>query len=115
MDNIRDKEEVIKVQYWLDGIEEEFHEKAKKDFFRTQEKKVAIFLKARGYPIRGLEKKMLRVSGNQKKKILSFFFDSSVRSAYIDLYNVDDANTYNVNAKRMLDATQDIGSLIINF
>lgn len=115
MENIKEKEEIIKTQYWLDGIDENFHDEVVKGFFRTQEKKVAIFLKARGYPVRGLEKKTIRISGNQKKKILAFCFDNCVRSAFLDLYNFDDPKIFNVNAKRMLDATQDISSMIINF
>jgi len=115
MENIKEKEEIIRTQYWLDGIDEKVHDQVIEGFFRTQEKKVAIFLKARGYPVRGLEKKMIRVSGNHKKKILAFCFDSCVRSAFLELYNYDDPKHFNVNAKRMLDATQDISSMIINF
>lgn len=111
-------EEVTKAEYWLDGIEPSLHEKAHNDpefFFRTQEKKIAIFLKARGYPVRGLERRSIRVAGNQSKKILTFCFDNTVTRARLEFYNDNNPDSFNVNAKCILDAQQDITSMIVNF
>ncbi|HEC72024.1 MAG: DUF5659 domain-containing protein [Candidatus Thorarchaeota archaeon] len=112
------KEEVVKAEYWLDGIDPELHDKAQNDpdyLFRTQEKKIAIFLKARGFPVRGLEKKQLRIAGGQNKKILTFCFDHTVQRARLEYYNDNNPESYNVNAKSILDAQQDITSMIVNF
>jgi hypothetical protein len=115
MDKIKEE---VKAEYWLDGIDESLHEKAKNEpgfLFRTQEKKIAIFLKARGYPVRGLEKKTVRVAGGHGKKILTFCFDNVVQRARLEYYNNDNPDSHNVNAKRILDAQQDVTSMIVNF
>lgn len=116
--DIREKEEIIKAEYWFDGIDPELHEQAQNDpdfLFRTQEKKIAIFLKARDYPVRGLEKKVFRVAGGHNKKILTFCFDNTVQRARLEFYNENNPDKHNVNAKCILDAQQDITSLIVNF
>jgi hypothetical protein len=111
------KEEIIKSEYWLDGIKEEDKETAVKSFFRTQEKKIAIFLKARGYPLRGLEKRIQKVGSGQNKKLLVFCFDGEniVRRALLEYYNNSNPQIFNVCGKLMLETAQDITSLIINF
>lgn len=115
MDKIKEK---VKSEYWFYGLDENLHEQAKNDpnfLFRTQEKKIAIFLKARGYPIRGIEKKTIRVADGHNKKILIFYFDNVVKRARLEFYNNENPDSYNVNAKRILDAQQDITSMIVNF
>jgi len=118
MDNIREQEIILKAEYWLDDLEESIREQIKNDpkmLFETQEKKIAIFLYARGYKIRGIRKKSIKVAGNQSKKILVFCFDNVVKRAILEYYNNNNPGSYNINAKSILDAQQDITSMIVNF
>ena len=120
-DNIKEKEQEItlKSEYWIDDLEEALREQAKTNpnfFFKTQEKKIAIFLYARGYKIRGIERKMIKTAGVQNnKKILIFLFDNVVQRARLEYYNNNNQESYNINAKCILDAQQDITSMIVNF
>ena len=113
MSNI--KEEIISSEYWFDGIKESDQETEKEKFFRTQEKKIAIFLKARGFPLRGVEKKYIYTASKHRKTIIVFCFDNAlVQRARLEYYNLTNPDTFNVNAKSILEASQDITSLIIN-
>jgi len=109
------KEEILRSEYWLDGIEEPEQQEAIQNFFRTQEKKIAIFLKARGFLLRGVEKKFITTATKHRKTIVVFCFDADkVKRAKLEYYNLTNPDTYNVNAKSILEASQDITSLIIN-
>ena len=110
-------EMVVDSVYYYEGIEEGDREAAVKEFFRTKDKKIAAFLKARGYPYRGMEKIVITNAHGKRKTVVGFCFEPRdvIRRTQLDFWNRDDAEYHNVNAKRLLAEVQNINSLIANF
>ena len=107
-------EEIIDKVYYLEGLTEE--EEKELNFYRTKDKQIAAYLKARGYKLRGMEK-ILIGGGHRKKKIVVFCFDGSnvTRRAILEYYNSDDPKLYTVNGKLVLSEFRNINSMIANF
>jgi len=111
-------ERVIDAHYFLEDVENKDEEdKLKKDFYRTKDKYIAAFLRARGYKLRGMEKVLLTDTRGRKKTVIRFCFDGQnvVRRPVFEFYNTDDSKILNVNAKLILQELKNFNSLIGNF
>jgi len=115
-DEIR-AEKVVDSEYYYEGIPDEDREEAVKRFFRTKDKKIAAFLKARGFPYRGMEKIVITNAHGKRKTVIAFCFEPPevIRRTVLDFWNRDDSEYHNVNAKLLLAEVQNINSLIANF
>jgi hypothetical protein len=108
-------ERVIDAQYVFNEGEDQ--ESLKKNFYRTKDKYIAAFLRARGYVFRGMEKVQLQDTRGRRKSVIRFCFDGGnvTRRALFEFYNTDDHKTLTVNAKLILQELKNVNSLIGNF
>lgn len=106
------KESIIDSMYYEDVSEEE-----KNSFFRTREKQIAAFLKARGFVFKGMEKIRLENSRGRAKVIIMFCFEGGnvTRRSILEYYNSDSISNHNINAKKLMTEFSAITSLIANF
>jgi len=113
MEHIR-TEKVLDREYHLEDIEPADQEAAIAGFFRTKDKHIAAFLKARGFRFRGLERVQL---ANSRKTVVAFCFDGEnvTRRTIFEYYNNVDRENWTVNAKMVLEEYRNINSLIANF
>jgi len=88
-----------------------------KSFYRTREKRISSFLKARGFPYRGMEKVLISSKNGKSKTIVVFCFDGGdeTRQSIFEYYNSDERQDFNVNAKKILAEFSNITSMISNF
>lgn len=108
-------ERVIDAQYiFSDGDDEEA---LKKNFYRTKDKYIAAFLRARGYVFRGMEKVQLQDTRGRRKSVIRFCFDGGnvTRRSLFEFYNTDNPKVLTVNAKLILQELKNVNSLIGNF
>jgi hypothetical protein len=103
---------VIDSEYYYEDLEGD-KEEIKKEFYRTKDKYVASYLRARGYTLRGIEK--ININKNKSKKIIVFCFDGKnvVRRPVIEYYG--EKSAANVNAQSLVIELRNINSLIANF
>jgi len=114
----REREQIIDSDYILDkDIGDEERKSIIEGFYRTKEKTIAAYLKARGYNFRGMEKILITNISEKKKVVFAFCFDGGnvTRRAILEYYNTDDSKVLNVNAKLILNEFRNINSLIANF
>jgi len=104
---------VIDSEYYLEELEGE-PEELKKEFYRTKDKYIASYLRAKGYSLRGIEK-INSNNKNRSKKIIVFCFDGKnvTRRSVIEYYG--EKSNSNVNAQSFVIELRNINSLIANF
>jgi len=105
---------VIESAYVVDDIAPEIRDEQIKGFFRTKDKSIAAYLKARGFKYRGLERVRLL---QQRKDVTVFCFDGQgvTRRTVLEYYNNVEKQNWNVNAKLLLEELQSINSIISNW
>jgi hypothetical protein len=108
----KDNETLIDSMYYEDMTDEELG-----GLYRTREKRIAAFLKARDYKFRGMEKIVVNNNHGRNKMIIVFCFDggNTTRRSILEYYNQDNSSVHNVNAKKILSEFANITSLIANF
>ena len=111
------KEKVIDATYDVEDIEEEYREESIKNFYRTTEKSIAAYLRARGFLYRGVEKVILFNGRGREKVIVRFCFDGSdvTKRSILEYYNIGDKDKHTVNAKRFFQEFKNVNSIIMNF
>jgi hypothetical protein len=116
--NSRDEQtsnsKVIDTAYTIDDIPPEHRDEMVKGFYRTKDKNIAAYLKARGFSYRGWERVRLV---QQRKEVTVFCFDGQnvTRRTILEYYNNVEKSNWNVNAKLMLEELQNINSIISNW
>lgn len=117
--SIKENEKIVDASYTLDdlNLSKEEREEYIKGLFRTKEKNIVAYLRARGYKFRGMERVVIMNAMRRTKTVIQFCFDGHnvTRRAVLEYYNTDEIEHCNVNAKRVLQEFKNVNSLIANF
>ena len=96
------KQDIIDAFYYDEDIPAEEKEKFIEGFFRTRDKNIAAYLKARGFKFRGMEK--VRLGNGSKKQLVVFCFDGQglTRRSLLEYYTFLVIINYTLKVKLMM-------------